>query len=94
LKISKAEVVAKREKVGEPRNMEESLLGAEGNGELPLRAEGLRLMSLPSVGGTAKNSPEADEPLNMEEQPLGTDGKNGLWKSIALSGEALSSNLI
>jgi hypothetical protein len=36
--------------------MEESPPGAEGNGELPLRAEELGLVSLSSVDGTAGSS--------------------------------------
>jgi hypothetical protein len=45
-------------------------------------------MSLSSVGGTAGDSPEAEEKLNMEETPLGTEGDKGLWKSITLTGGA------
>jgi hypothetical protein len=47
-------------------------------GELPLRAEALRSMSLSFVGSTTGNSPMGDE---------------GLWeKSIALIGEAVPSS--
>jgi hypothetical protein len=45
-----AEVAAKRS--DEHKNMKESPPGAEGGEELPLGAGCLRLMSLPSVGGT------------------------------------------
>jgi hypothetical protein len=65
----------------EPRNIEEPPLGAEGGGELSLRAEGLRVMPLSSVGGTAEESSEAKEPLNMKEPPLGTKGKKGFERA-------------
>jgi hypothetical protein len=41
---SEVEVLAKRKQADDQLNTEESTPGAEGGGELPLRAEGLRLM--------------------------------------------------
>ena len=41
---------------GDPHNIEKSPPGAEGDGELPLRVEGLVLVSLFSVDGTAGSS--------------------------------------
>jgi hypothetical protein len=58
---SEAAVVAIKGFADDPQNMEESPPGAEGDGELPLRAEGLGLVSLSSAGGTAGDFPEADE---------------------------------
>jgi hypothetical protein len=54
--ISEAAVVAIDGFSDDPQNMEESPPGAEGDGELPLRAEGLRLVSLSSVDGSAGSS--------------------------------------
>jgi hypothetical protein len=48
-----AAVVAIEGFADDPQNMEESPPGAEGDEELPLRAEGLGLVSLSSVDGTA-----------------------------------------
>jgi len=59
---SEAAVVAIESFADDPNNMEESPPGAQGDG-LPLRAEGLRLVYLSSVDGTAGEFPEADEGL-------------------------------
>jgi hypothetical protein len=53
---SEAAVVAKEGFADDPHNMEESPQGAEYDGELPLRAEGLGLVSLSSVGGSVGSS--------------------------------------
>ena len=60
---SEAAVVAIEGFAYDPYYMEESRPGAEGDGELPLRAEGLGFVSLSSVDGTAEDFPEADEGL-------------------------------
>jgi hypothetical protein len=43
--------------------MEESPPGAEGDGELPLRAKGLGLVPLSFMDGTPGDFPETDEGL-------------------------------
>ena len=53
---SEAAVVAVEGFADDPHNMEEFSPGAEGDGELPMRAEGLGLVSLSSVGGLVGSS--------------------------------------
>jgi hypothetical protein len=53
---SEAAVVALNDLANDPHNMEESPPGAESDGELPLRAEGMGLVSLSSVSGTTGDS--------------------------------------
>jgi len=53
---SEAGVVATEVFSDDPHYMEESPPGAEGGGELPLRAEGLGPVSLSSVSGSAGSS--------------------------------------
>jgi hypothetical protein len=58
---SEAMVVAIKGFAGGLYNMEESPPGAEGDEELPLRAEGLGLVSLSSVDGSAGSSLEGKD---------------------------------
>jgi hypothetical protein len=61
--ISEAAVVAIEGFVNDSNNIKDSPPGAEGDGEVPLRAEGLGLVPLSSVDGMAGDFPEADEGL-------------------------------